>query len=205
MTVFSRTATYQGRPQSIDDAVRFQRDEAVPSILAMPKCVGMSVLASRESGMFIVATAWETRDAMHASVVKIRPLRDATAKILEGAAEVEEWEFAAMNRREGAAPSTCARVTWLRLPAAEADAFAQDFTTQTLPALRAVRGFSSASLLLNREWGRAAVSIAYDDPEAMERRISRADGKHGVGDNVIGVKDFDLVLPHLRVPDLASY
>lgn len=205
MTVFSRTATYQGRPQGIDDAVRYQRDQAVPTILAIPKCVGMSVLASRESGMFIVATAWETRDAMHASVVKIRPLRDATAKILDGIAEVEEWEFAAMSRREGAAPSTCARVTWLRVPSAEADAFSQDFTEQTLPALRSIRGFSSASLLVNREWGRAAVSVAYDNPESMERRITRADGKHGVGQNVIGVKDFDYVLPHLRVPDLASY
>jgi heme-degrading monooxygenase HmoA len=177
----------------------------VPTILAIPKCVGMSVVASRETGMFIVATAWETRDAMHASVVRIRPIRDQTAKILEGAAEVEEWEFAAMNRREGSAPSSCVRVTWLRVQSADADAFAQDFNDQTLPALRAVRGFSSASLLLNREWGRAAVSIAYDNPEAMERRITRADGKHGFGDNVIGVKDFDYVLPHLRVPDLASY
>ena len=205
MTVYSRTATFQGRPQSIDDGVKFQRDDAVPAILAMPKCVGMSVLASRQSGMFIVATAWETRDAMHASVVKIRPIRQQTAKILDGVAEVEEWEFAAMNRRDGAGQSTCARVIWLRVPSAEADEFAHDFTSQTLPALRSIRGFSSASLLLNREWGRAAVSLAYENSEAMERRITRADGSHDVGTNVIGVQDFDYVLPHLRVPDLASY
>ena len=205
MTVFSRTATYQGRPQRIDEAVRYQSDHAVPTILAIPKCVGMSVVASRQTGMFIVATAWETRDAMHASVVKIRPIRDHTAKILDGAAEIEEWEFAAMNRREGAAPSNCVRVTWLRVKASDADAFAHDFAEQTLPALQAVRGFSSASLLVNREWGRAAVSVAYENAEAMERRINRVDGKHGVGENIIEVKDFDYVLPHLRVPDLASY
>ena len=33
----------------------------------------------------------------------------------------------------------------------------------------------AASLLVNREWGRAAVSVAYDSPEAAERRITRSD------------------------------
>jgi hypothetical protein len=76
---------------------------------------------------------------------------------------------------------------------------------QVLPAFDALRGFCSASLLVNREWGRAAVSVAYDGPSAMERRINRADGLHEVGPNIIDSRNFDLVMPHLRVPDLASY
>jgi hypothetical protein len=75
----------------------------------------------------------------------------------------------------------------------------------TLPALNGIRGFCSASLLVNREWGRAAVSVAYDGPEAMERRPSRSDGRRQLGEDIIDVRDFDLVMPHLRVPDLASY
>jgi hypothetical protein len=57
----------------------------------------------------------------------------------------------------------------------------------------------------SREWGRAAVSVAYDSPEAMERRPARSDGKRQLGDDIIDVREFDLVMPHLRVPDLASY
>ena len=66
-----------------------------------------------------MTTAWETRDAMHASVSKIRPIRERIAKTLGGIAEVEEWEVAAMNRLHSSAQAACARVTWLRVERAD--------------------------------------------------------------------------------------
>ncbi len=205
MTVYARTAMFQGRRDTVDRGLAFVRDEAVPAMLAMRQCVGMSVLTDQATGLCIVTTAWETKAAMHASVSRIRPIRERIAKTFEGTAEVEEWEVAAMERRQGASAPDRVRVTWLRVPAVAADDFIADFIGLTLPALRAVRGFCSASLLVNRDWGRAAVTVAYDGPEAAERRMSRADGRRQLGDDVITVRDFDLVLPHLRVPDLASY
>lgn len=205
MTVHSRTATFQGRPDTVAAGVTYLRDEAVPAILGMPACIGMSVLTARDSGLCIVTTAWETRNAMHASVSKIRPIRERIARTLGGVAEVEEWEVAAMNRLHSSAQAGCARVTWLRVERADADEVIRDFHDQTLPALRAIRGFCSTSLLVNRERGRVAVSVAYDGPEAMQRRMSRSDGRHEVGDKIMDVRDFDLVMPHLRVPDLASF
>ena len=53
--------------------------------------------------------------------------------------------------------------------------------------------------------GRAAVSVAYDNPDAVSRRLARSDGQQTMGNNIIVVRDFDMVMPHLRVPDLASY
>jgi heme-degrading monooxygenase HmoA len=205
VTVHSRTATFQGRPDTIDAGVAYLGNEAVPAILAMPACIGMSVLAARESGLCIVTTAWETRNAMHASVSKIRPIRERIAKTLGGVAEVEEWEVAAMSRLHSSAPAGCARVTWLRVERADAEQVIKDFYAETLPALRAIRGFCSTSLLVNRDRARVAVSVAYDGPEAMQRRMSRSDGRRQVGDDIIDVREFDLVMPHLRVPDLASF
>lgn len=204
MSVHARTATFSGRPDTIDAGVDYLRGEAVPAILNM-RCIGMSVLADRQSGMCIVTTAWETRAAMRASVNKIRPIRERIAKTLAGMVEVEEWEIASMHRRPGSEHPSCAKVTWLRLGDEGADQLIADFTAETLPALDAIRGFCSASLLVNREWGRAAVSLAFDGTAAMERRINRADGGHDVGTNIIETRNFDLVMPHLRVPDLASY
>ena len=204
MSVHARTATFSGRPDTIDAGVDYLRNEAVPAILGM-RCIGMSVLADRQSGLCIVTTAWETRVAMRASVNKIRPIRERIAKTLAGMVEVEEWEIASMHRRQGSEHPTCAKVTWLRLGPEGADQLIADFSSEVLPALNAIRGFCSASLLVNREWGRAAVSAAYDGPEAMDRRINRADGGHDVGANIIDTRSFDLVMPHLRVPDLASY
>jgi hypothetical protein len=205
VTVFARTATFQGRPDTIDAGVAYQRDEAVPTILAMPRCIGMSVLADRTSGMCIITTAWQTRDDMHASVSKIRPIRDRTGKILGAAPELEEWEVAAMHRQHGSGTASCARVTWLKVDSSAADMLIDDFVSVTLPALNQIRGFCSASLLVNREWGRAAVSVAYDSPDAVGRRLARSDGQQSLGNNIIVVRDFDMVMPHLRVPDLASY
>jgi len=136
---------------------------------------------------------------------KIRPIRDRTAKILGGIVEAEEWEVAVMHRQHGSATAACTRVTWLRVDSGAADEMINDFVSLTLPALNGIRGFCSASLLVNREWGRAAVSVAYDSPDAMERGPARSDGKRQLGDDIIDVREFDLVMPHLRVPDLASY
>ena len=201
MTVFARTATFQGRPDTIDAGVSYLRDDAVPTILAMPRCIGLSVLADRRTGLCVITTAWPTREAMHGSVVAIRPIRERTAKILVAVAELEEWEIPAVHRKEGAAKATCARVTYMRAPSSTADDLIEDFTSVTVPALRNVRGFCGASLLVNREWGRAAVSVAYDSHEAAERRISRSDGRHQLGTDIIFVRDFDVLMPHLRVPE----
>jgi len=188
-----------------DDGLIRLRAHHGPNREGLERVFPLPVDQSSGSGLCIVTTAWETRNAMHASVSKIRPIRERIAKTLGGIAEVEEWEVAAMNRLHSSAQAACARVTWLRVDRAAADEVIKDFHAETLPALRAVRGFCSTSLLVNRERGRVAVSVAYDGPEAMQRRMSRSDGRHQVGDNIIDVRDFDLVMPHLRVPDLASF
>ena len=205
VTVYARTVKYQGRSDTVDRGITFLRDEAIPAILAMPRCIGMSAISQRSTGLCIVTTAWETREAMNSSVVRIRPIRDKIAKTLESSVEIEEWRVAAMDRRYDAKTAGCVRVTWLRVPRADVEAFVHDFSTVSLPALRAIRGYCSASLLVNPEWGRAAVTVAYESPEASERRLARADGRHQLGTDLIDVKQFDLVMPHLRVPDLASY
>jgi len=204
VTVYSRSATYKGRPESIEDGFAFLSNEAAPAIMGMPNCIGMSVIADRKTGYCVVTTAWPTTATMHASVSKIRPIRERAAKILGGAAEVEEWEVAAMHRRYTAPEAGRVRVTWLRVEPGGGDATVGDFTTAVLPALGNVRGFCGASLLLNREWGRAVISIACDSDDAVDRlptRMLRPDGSR-VGSGTIEVVDFDLVLPHLRVPDI---
>lgn len=205
MTVYARTVTYQGRSDTVDRGISFLRNEAVPAILAMPRCIGMSAIAQRSTGLTIVTTAWESREAMNSSVVKIRPIRDKIAKTLEGSVEIEEWRVAAMDRRYDAKTAGCVRVTWLRVQRDAVEDFIHDFTTVSVPALRSLRGYCSASLLINPEWGRAAVTVAYESAEAAERRLARADGRHQLGTDISNTKDFDLVMPHLRVPDLASY
>ncbi len=204
MTIHARTATHNGRPENVNSCLQFLRDDAVPTMLSMPRCVGLSVLADHRSGLCIITTAWETREAMHASVARIRPLRDQTSKILHSSVDLEEWEVAAMHRKHTTGSPVGAQVTWLRVAPGEADALVDDYVRNTQPALNGIRGFCSASLLINREWGRAAITVSFDNPEATTR-FRRTDGRTTLGTDIIQVRDFDHVMPHLRVPDLASY
>jgi hypothetical protein len=110
-----------------------------------------------------------------------------------------------MHRRPHTGHPVCARVIWLRVESSGVDALVSEFHAAAIPALEATRGFCSTSLMVNPDWGRAAVSIAYESPDAMDRRINGPEGRHLLETNVIQVREFDEVMPHLRVPDLASY
>jgi hypothetical protein len=76
-----------------------------------------------------------------------------------------------------------------------------------LPRLEELDGFCSASLLVDRREGRAAGSVTYADRMTLER--SRTDAT-AVGEEfaaamdsqVLEVAEFELVLAHLRVPEI---
>jgi len=122
VTIHARTATHLGRPENMNACLRFLRDDVVPTILSMPRCVGLSVLADHRSGLCIITTAWETSEAMHASVARIRPLRDQTSKIMHSSVDLEEWQIAAMHRKHPAGTPVGAQVTWLRVDPGDTDA-----------------------------------------------------------------------------------
>ena len=54
----------------------------------------------------------------------------------------------------------------------DADAVIDDYVRRTQPALTAIRGFCSASLLVNRERGHAAITVSYNNPDAPTRSKS---------------------------------
>jgi heme-degrading monooxygenase HmoA len=86
--MYARTTTIRGSSQAIDDATAYMRDEVMPAVQQMDGFVGLSFLADRDSGRCIVATAWQTEEAMRATMDRVRPLRDRVAEVLGGRPEV---------------------------------------------------------------------------------------------------------------------
>ncbi len=81
------------------------------------------------------------------------------------------------------------------------------YRTALLPELEKLQGFCSASLLVNRALQRACATSTFDNREAMEatREQSWAIRDAGVRDagvDVLDVAEYELVLAHLRVPEL---
>jgi heme-degrading monooxygenase HmoA len=206
--VHARSTTIQAQVSSIDAGIAHVRDEVLPALMNVPGCVGLSLLVDRQTGRCIATTAWDSESAMRASESQVRPVRDQAAQMFGGGtAQVDEWEIAALHRDHQTPDGACARVTWLDVPPADADRGIDMFRSM-LPTIEMLQGFSSASLLVNRTYGRAVVSVTFDSREAMERTRAQASGiRSSVAEQAGGavgeVAEFELAVAHLRVPEMA--
>ena len=192
----------------MDAGIAYVRDEVLPALIGVEGCVGLSLLVDRQTGRCIATSAWESEQAMRASEGQVRPLRDRAAEMLGGGtAQVDEWEIAVLHRDHQTPDGACVRVTWLDVPAADVNRGIDAFRS-ALPTIETLQGFCSASLMVNRDSGRAVVSATFDSREAMERaRAQASDIRSSVAQQAGGavgeVAEFELAVAHLRVPEMA--
>ena len=206
--MYARSTTFRARPVAIDDGIAFLRDEVMPAAMAMPGCTGLSMMADRRSGRCIATTAWDAADHMRASAGLMAPMRERAAAIMSADPFVEEWEIASVHRAHTSHDGACVRATWMWLAPAMLDHAVDTYRMVTLPAMENLEGFCSASLFVDRQLGRAVSSVTYDTHMEMNNsreaaRTVRMDNASDAHAQVLDVAEFDLVLAHLRVPEMA--
>jgi quinol monooxygenase YgiN len=205
--VHARSITIMGDPQKTDSGISFVRDEVQPMLTEMDGCIGMSMLVNRESGHCIVTSSWRDQESMRASDAKLQATRARGGEILGGEPQVEEWEVAVMHRDHQAPEGSCCRVTWLQLDTGDMDRAMDAYRREILPRIEQFKGFCSASMLHDRTTGRLCGTVAFEshaDLEASRDQAAmvRADGARATGSTVTDVVEFDLVIAHLRLPEL---
>ena len=205
--MYARSITINGDPGSIEAGIAYIRDEVMPAVTAMEGCVGLSMLADRETGQCIVTSSWETEEAMEASNEGLRSMRARGGEVLGGEPRVDVWEVAVMHRARMSDEGACCRVTWLRLSHGDFDRGIQLYRSALLPEIESLDGFCSNSLLVNRDTGRACSTTTFESRAAMEATRDRAwairdSGARDAGVDVMDVSECDLVLAHLRLPEL---
>ncbi len=203
----ARSTTIMGDPQKIDSGIAFVRDEVQPMVSAMDGCLGLSMLVDRESGHCIVTTSWQTEEQMRATDESVKAARTRGGEVLGGEAQVEEWEVAVMHRDHMAPEGSCCRVTWLRLNHGEVDRAIGVYKTGLLPQIEKLEGFCSASMLIDRLTGRACGTVAFESRAALDASRDQAwtireSGAREAGVDITEVVEFDLVISHLRLPEL---
>lgn len=208
VAVFARSTTIQARASSIDDGIAHVRDVVMPALEGIEGFVGLSMMVDRESGRCIATSAWESEDALRASEEPIRSLRDRAAEILGGSPTVEAWEITVLHRDHTSRSGAGVRSAWLRVDPAQVDRLVEVYKGTSLPAIEQLEGFCSASLLVERTSGRAVSSVTYDSREAMDRNREsskkvRAAGVTQAGAELLEVREFELAIAHLRVPEMA--
>lgn len=206
--MFARSTTIAAHTESIDAGIAHIRDEVMPAVDAIDGCVGLSLLVDRESGCCIATTAWRSAEAMHASAPIMAPVRHRAVAVFAGTATVDDWEIAAVHREQFAGQGACVRATWLRIRPDQFDRAVEFYRTSVLPSVEDLEGFCSASLMLDRTAGRAVSSVTFDSQAAMEgnrdqARSLRTSRLRDLGADQLDVGEFELILAHLRVPEMA--
>lgn len=206
--MYARSSTIHARTSALDAGIEYLHDTVWPSLTGLEGYVGLSFLADRLTGRCIATTAWQSEQAMIASRPATNPFRDRAAEILGGSPTVDEWEIAALHRDHHSAPGACVRVTWARVDSEQAERAIDGYRLATIPALAELEGFCSASLMVDRDSGFGVASVTFDSADAMRRSRAATDAMKSATTRDSGVEvldecEFDLVLAHLRVPEMA--
>ncbi|QNN52369.1 antibiotic biosynthesis monooxygenase [Nocardioides mesophilus] len=206
--MYARTITIDARPESVEAGITHTREVALPAVTSIPGCLGMSMVADREGGRCIATSAWESEEAMHAADTPAQSIRERAAEVFGATPVVEEWEMAVMHRSRPAPEGAWVRSTWVTGDPADLERSIDVYRHTTVPTAEGFEGFCSASLMVNRATGRAISTVTYESREALERtRQSAGDLRSATvaesGATVQDVREFELVLAHLHVPEMA--
>jgi heme-degrading monooxygenase HmoA len=207
--MYARSTTIQADPQLMDAGIAVVRDEVMPALMTMPGFVGMSMLCDRMSGRCIVTSSWDSEESMHATESAVHDLRARAADAMGGTRpEVAEWEIAMMHRMHGGHDGCVTRVIWGESDPAMADDNMSTMRMAVLPKMEELPGFCSMSLFVNRDTGRSAMATTYDSREQMQQATDQAiairqQTMDATGVQVTDLAEFDLVMHHLRVPEMA--
>jgi heme-degrading monooxygenase HmoA len=204
----ARSNSVQADPAMIDRLTAFARDDVMGMYRDMPGFVGISMLADRDSGRCIITTAWESEEAMRASDERADASRQEALAMIGGPdVQVETWDLAVMHRMHETPEGSCALVVWAHGEMAMEDAV-DAWRAMVLPALEGMPGFCSVSVLVDRDSKRAVACNVYDSREALADNAGtgtavRERFRAATGMTVDDIATFDVVLAHLRVPELA--
>ncbi|MHA3022221.1 hypothetical protein ACXPWS_18450 [Mycobacterium sp. BMJ-28] len=205
--MFARSTTVMARPDKIDAGIAHVRDEVMTALPELPGWVGLSLMVDRDSGRCIVATAWESEEAMSSSFEETAQLRNRVAHEFGGTAWAENWEIAVLHREHSSDLRACVRATWISVPPDLIDAGIDYFRGAVLPQVEHLPGFCSASLMVDRATGRGVASVSFSSRDAMVDNRDQATAlkvasMRAAGASEVDEAEFELAVAHLRVPDL---
>jgi quinol monooxygenase YgiN len=204
--MYARSTTLHGDPRSVGEAIDQVRDQALPTVHEMPGCVGLSMLADRETGRCIITTSWRDEEAMRASREGVRSAQHRTIELLGGRPEMVEWDIAALHRLPESGHGTCSRVTWLTTAPGAVGKAVDAVRLSLMPKLEDLAGFCSVSVMVRPAEGLAVSTVSYVTRADLERsaegsRQFQEEFAPTMGVEVTETAEFDLAIAHLRVPE----
>jgi hypothetical protein len=145
---------------------------------------------------------------MRASAEGVRDSRSRAAEVLGARQpEVAEWEISLVHRTRPSDAGACTRVIWGHRQAGPMDDVHDVMRSRILPRVEELPGFCSLSLMVDMTSGRTVTAVTYESRAAMDQanergQSLRSEFSQAAGMELTEVAGFDLVIAHLRVPEL---
>lgn len=192
-----------GDPAKVADVTRYLELTVRPHVEAQAGCRGLAVATDSDLGMTMVATYWETAEAMAASEHAVQTSRKEATELADGTVAVEHYEVPVFMRRSRPPADAGVRVTTMEGDPADLDAAIEAFQDTAVPRLREMPGLCSAQVLVDRASGRFLVISAYESAAALTASRGavarmRADVLARGHGNIRSIQEFRLLSTSVR-------
>jgi heme-degrading monooxygenase HmoA len=207
--MYARWNLLIGDPAKIDEVTRYVEENVRRELEAQPGSRGMAMMTDREQGQAVVASYWDSAEALTTSEHAVQTSRKEAAELAGGSITVEQYEVPIFVRNSRPERGAGVRITVLHADPGELDSALRAFQETAVPGLRNMSGLASAQALVNRDMGQYMVVAAFESQEALV--ASRAEvarlraetlGKTHV--KVLAVQEFTLEFTTVREDESAT-
>lgn len=205
----ARVNMLSGDPDLLTDATRYLEETVRPHVESQHGSRGLACLVNAELGTCVIASYWDTLDAMTASEQAVQVSRKEMTERVRGSVTVERYEVPVFARRGRPESGAGVRFTRVECPPENIDAFIEEFRSDGIPALMDMPGMASAHLLTDRTTGRCIVVTSWQDMAALAaNRAATARLRARVSENlhlqVRSVEEYGLLFTSVRDGDTRS-
>lgn len=202
--MFGRLSYGTGDPGRIDDLITYVRTVVKPATDQLEGNHGLGMWVNRTTGDALVITVWDDEATLRASEQAVLKLRDDAAGIIGGTATVERYETLLVDAVEPHHPGYVARLLRMKGDPSALEADAQWAREEVVPTMRAVPGYVSYVVSVDRATGAAIAMSTYRDGESAHKALAATaplrDALGARGITVDSMLDYEVAIVGIRAP-----
>jgi heme-degrading monooxygenase HmoA/predicted ester cyclase len=165
--MYVRLNMLAGDPARLDEGARYLEGTVRPHVEAQPGNRGLAFLTNADLGLCVIASYWDSADAMTASEQAVQVSRKEMTELMSGTVTVEHYEVPVFVRRSRPQAGAGVRMVRIEGNPATLDAAIEEFRNTAIPEVMDMPGLCSAQLMTDRITGRSIVVVAWEDAAAM--------------------------------------
>ncbi|HKW70419.1 MAG TPA: antibiotic biosynthesis monooxygenase [Candidatus Dormibacteraeota bacterium] len=210
--MFIRATRIQAPPEKVDDTIANFKQQVIPNASKAPGYQGAVLLIDRKSGLGTGITYWESAKALGASEqIGMQTRTQATTNVAgTRIVNVERGEVVIMDMPQ--APKTggvFARVNTMSGDPDKVDALTVFMRNKALPVLKALKGYRTTAVVVDRQTGRSSVSTTWEsraDLESSESKVSglRDEARRAAGADNVDVEIFEVPVVEMTQAAVAA-